>query len=112
MTTAEACVAQQAKDPTSIGLCPEQIRTVVLGVMGSFQNCFEIALKEDRSAQGGISIAATVSPQGKVDRAIVSSSSLELPYVEKCMVDVFLGLSFPTAGKPTNFAFPFVFKGR
>jgi len=104
-------MTRQAEDPSSAELCPQQIRAVILGAIGGFQKCFEIALNKDPTAKGGITIAARVT-QGKVEVASVSSSSLGSPEVEKCMLAVFDGLSFPTAGKPTNISFPFVFKGR
>ncbi len=94
------------------GLTPEQIRRVVMSRMGAFQACYEIALGKDPGAKGGVTVSFGVTPGGSVASASVSHSSLGNPRVEGCMLRTFNRLKFPTADKPTNASFPFVFKGK
>ena len=94
------------------GLNPEQIRTVVMSKVGSFQQCYEDALAKDPELRGAVAIAFSIAPDGTVKSADVASSSLGNPAVESCMVKGFQALRFPTAEKPTNAVFPFAFKGR
>jgi hypothetical protein len=92
------------------GLSPEQIRRVVLSRQGAFQACYELALSKDPDAKGGVTVAFSVSPGGSVASASVASSSLGNPRVEGCMLRQFNRLKFPTADKPTNASFPFLFR--
>jgi hypothetical protein len=94
------------------GLTQEQISRVVMSRYGAFKACYEIALDKDPGAKGGVTVSFSVSPGGDVASANVSHSSLNNPRVEGCMLRTFNRLKFPVADKPTNAAFPFVFKGK
>jgi hypothetical protein len=92
------------------GLSPGQIQRVVMSRMGAFQACYEIASARDPTLKGGVSISFSISPGGTVSSVSVSNSSLGNPRVEGCITRQFGRLKFPIADKPTNAAFPFVFR--
>jgi hypothetical protein len=92
------------------GLTPQQISRVVMSRMGAFRACYEAAASSDPTLQGTVSIGFSVAPGGNVTSASVGGSSLSNPRVSGCMVRIFQRLQFPTADKPTNASFPFVFK--
>lgn len=94
------------------GLSPEQIRRVVMSRYGAFRACFELALSKDPNAKGSVTVSFSVTPGGAVGAASVGSSTLGNPRVEGCMLRTFNRLRFPTADKPTNASFPFVFKNQ
>jgi hypothetical protein len=93
------------------GLTPEQIRRVVMSRIGAFRACFELALSKDPNAKGSVSVSFSVTPGGDIGGASIGNSTLGNPRVEGCMLRTFNRLRFPTADKPTNASFPFVFKG-
>jgi hypothetical protein len=91
------------------GLNPEQIGRVVRARNGAFRACYESAAARDPKLQGGVTVSFTVSPDGSVT-ARIASSSLDNARVESCMLRTFSRLHFPTADKPTNATFPFIFR--
>lgn len=92
------------------GLSAGQIQRVVLSRMGAFQACYEIATARDPSLKGGVTVSFSISPAGSVSAVNVSNSTLGNGRVEGCITRQFSRLKFPTADKPTNAAFPFVFR--
>ncbi|HEX3773634.1 MAG TPA: AgmX/PglI C-terminal domain-containing protein [Polyangiaceae bacterium] len=92
------------------GLSPEQIARVVRSRMGAFRGCYEAASASDPTLKGSVGISFSISPGGSVSSVSVGNSSLHNPRVEGCLTRVFNRLQFPTADKPTNAAYPFVFK--
>ncbi|HEV8247223.1 MAG TPA: AgmX/PglI C-terminal domain-containing protein, partial [Polyangiaceae bacterium] len=64
----------------------------------------------DPNAKGGVNIGFSVGPSGSVANASIGSSSLKNPRIEGCVLRVFNRLKFPSADKPTNASFPFLFK--
>ncbi|MEO8178942.1 MAG: AgmX/PglI C-terminal domain-containing protein [Deltaproteobacteria bacterium] len=91
------------------GLNPEQIGRVVRARNGAFRACYESAAARDPKLQGGVTVSFTVSPDGSV-AARIASSSLDNARVESCMLRTFSRLHFPSADKPTNATFPFIFR--
>lgn len=92
------------------GLSPGQVSRVVMSRMGAFQACYEIAAARDPTLKGGVTVSFSISPGGSVSSVSVSNSSLANPRVEGCITRQFARLQFPTADKPTNAGFPFVFR--
>jgi hypothetical protein len=92
------------------GLSAEQIRRVVVSRMGAFQACYEIALGREPNLKGSVGVSFSISPGGSVSGVSIGNSSLQNPRVEGCITRQFARLRFPTADKPTNSAFPFVFR--
>jgi TonB family protein len=91
------------------GLMPEQIRTVILGQMHTIEACYEIALAKGPHPGGEIRIAFSIAPNGRIKEASVQSSTVKDAEVEQCTLRAFRAMQFPTAEKPTNVSFPFVF---
>jgi hypothetical protein len=92
------------------GLTPAQVSRVVMSRMGAFRACYEAVSARDPSLSGGVTIAWSVTPGGDVSGPRVQSSSLNNARIEGCILRQFGRLRFPTADKPTNAAFPFIFK--
>jgi hypothetical protein len=107
----ERKVAGAAGGKVGSGLTPEQIRRVVMSRYGAIRACYELALSKDPNAKGSVSVSFSVTPGGDVAGASIGNSTLGNPRVEGCMLRTFNRLRFPTADKPTNSSFPFVFKG-
>jgi hypothetical protein len=106
----ERLVGAKGAVRTGMGLSPDQIRRVVMSRMGAFQACYEIATARDPTLKGGVTVNFSISPGGTVSSVGISNSSLGNPRVEGCVTRQFGRLKFPTADKPTNAAFPFVFR--
>ena len=98
--------------PPRRGLHPEQIRRVMIGNLGAFRCCHEVALARDRHVEGEVRLAFGIGTDGVVREASVSSSSLADSEMEACMLDVLRGLRFASAEKGTNAVFPFLFRGK
>ncbi len=92
------------------GLTPGQISRVVFSRSGAFNACYEMAASRDPSLKGGVTVSFSITPSGSVGSVSVSNSSLANPRVEGCITRLFGRLQFPAADKPTNAAFPFVFR--
>ena len=92
------------------GLTAEQIRRVVLSRQGAFQACYEIALGREPNLKGSVGVSFSISPGGSVSGVSIGNSSLGNARVEGCITRQFARLRFPTADKPTNSSFPFVFR--
>jgi outer membrane biosynthesis protein TonB len=69
-----------------------------------------MALAKDPDLKGGVTMSFAITPGGSVAAASIATSSLGNARVEGCMLRTFNRLKFPTADKPTNSVFPFVFK--
>ncbi|HVU03095.1 MAG TPA: AgmX/PglI C-terminal domain-containing protein [Polyangiaceae bacterium] len=92
------------------GLTAAQISRVVMSRFGAFRACYEAASARDPSLSGGVTIRFGVTPGGDTSGAQVASSTLGNPRVEGCILRQFARLRFPTADKPTNASWPFIFK--
>ncbi len=77
---------------------------------GAFRACYEAASSREPNLSGGVTISFSVTPGGDVSNSRVASSSLGNARVEGCILRQFGRLRFPTADKPTNASFPFIFK--
>jgi hypothetical protein len=92
------------------GLTQAQVARVVMSRFGAFRACYEAASTREPNLSGGVTVSFGITPGGDVSGARVSSSSLSNPRVEGCILRQFSRLRFPTADKPTNASFPFIFK--
>lgn len=108
--TGERQLAAKEAARSGQGLTPGQIQRVVLSRMGAFQACYEIATARDPSLKGGVTVSFGIGPTGTVSTVSISNSTLSNARVEGCITRQFSRLKFPTADKPTNAAFPFVFR--
>jgi hypothetical protein len=109
-TSGERKVAGKDAAKPGQGLSPGQVSRVVMSRMGAFQACYEIAAARDPTLKGGVTVSFSISPGGSVSSVSISNSSLGNPRVEGCITRQFARLQFPTADKPTNAGFPFVFR--
>jgi len=108
--TGEHKVAGSDAPQPGHGLTPAQISRVVMSRFGAFRACYEAASAREPSLSGGVTVSFGVTPGGDVSGSHVQSSTLGNARVEGCILRQFARLRFPTADKPTNAAFPFIFK--
>jgi hypothetical protein len=108
--TGERKVAGADAPQPGHGLTPAQIARVVMSRFGAFRACYEAASAREPSLSGGVTVSFGVTPGGDVSGSRVQSSTLGNARVEGCILRQFARLRFPTADKPTNAAFPFIFK--
>jgi hypothetical protein len=92
------------------GLTQAQISRVVYSRMGAFRACYEGAVARDPKLKGTVTVSWSITPGGSVTGASIGSSSLSNGRVEGCVLRQVKRLRFPVADKPTNAAFPFVFR--
>jgi hypothetical protein len=92
------------------GLTAAQIQRVVMSRFGAFRACYEAAAAREPNLSGGVTVSFGITPGGDVSASRIQSSSLSNPRVEGCITRLFARLHFPTADKPTNASFPFIFK--
>jgi hypothetical protein len=92
------------------GLTPQQISRVVMSRYGAFRACYESAAQRDPTLAGSVSVAWSIAPGGSVSSVSIGGSSLNNPRVEGCIKRQFQRLQFPSADKPTNASWPFIFK--
>jgi hypothetical protein len=108
-TTERKVAGSDAPEPGH-GLTQAQVARVVMSRFGAFRACYEAASSREPNLSGGVTVSFGITPGGDVSGARVSSSSLSNPRVEGCILRQFSRLRFPTADKPTNASFPFIFK--
>jgi hypothetical protein len=108
--TAEHKVAGSDAPQPGHGLTPAQIQRVVMSRFGAFRACYEAASAREPNLSGGVTVSFGITPGGDVSASRVQSSTLGNARVEGCILRQFARLRFPTADKPTNAAFPFIFK--
>jgi hypothetical protein len=108
--TGEHKIAGSEAPEPGHGLTQAQVARVVMSRFGAFRACYEAASSREPNLSGGVTVAFGITPGGDVSGARVSSSSLSNPRVEGCILRQFSRLRFPTADKPTNASFPFIFK--
>jgi hypothetical protein len=92
------------------GLTPQQISRVVMSRYGAFRACYESAAQRDPTLSGSVSVAWSIAPSGSVSAVSIGGSSMNNPRVEGCIKRQFQRLQFPSADKPTNASWPFIFK--
>jgi hypothetical protein len=108
----ERKMATKESAPSGQGLSKDAVWRVVQSRYGAFRACYENALATNPQLKGTVGLSFSISPGGSVNAASISNSSLGNPKVEGCMVRIAKRLHFPSADKPTNAAFPFVFNKR
>jgi len=108
--TGERKVAGAEASQPGHGLTQAQISRVVMSRFGAFRACYEAASARDPNLSGGVTIRFGVTPGGDTSGSSVQSSSLGNARVEGCILRQFARLRFPTADKPTNASWPFIFK--
>jgi hypothetical protein len=108
--TGEHKVAGSDAPQPGHGLTPAQISRVVMSRIGAFHACYEAAIAREPNLSGGVTIAFGVTPGGDTSGVRIQSSTLGNPRVEGCILRQFGRLRFPSADKPTNASWPFIFK--
>ena len=93
------------EEPGGRGLAPEPIRRVMMDHLPDFARCADL----DEATSGSLSLLFSIAPDGHVESASIGQS-LGSPVIEACMLKVLQGLEFPSAEKPTNVSFPFLFR--
>jgi TonB family protein len=73
----------------------KSIVEVVATQRSRFRWCYETRLASNPNLAGKISVRFTISGKGRVSDAVVASSSVGDPLVERCVVDAFKRLVFP-----------------
>jgi TonB family protein len=66
---------------------PNRVREVVVGHNASIQDCYKYYLRRNPNLRGKIVIRFTVTPEGRVSRAMVLSSTFNLPRLEECILN-------------------------
>jgi TonB family protein len=111
MTLAFQVVAKQSS--VLSGLSKEVINEGVKKYKKSVNDCYEPALKTNPKLEGKVSVAFTITPEGKVSNADVRETTINNPVVESCVVRATQEMTFPKNpdNVPTHIvAYPFYFK--
>jgi TonB family protein len=88
----------------------EIIRRVVRRHINEVRFCYELEARKNPPLAGRVSVQFTISPEGKVDRSALQSSTLGDPRVENCVVTAFRRWEFPKpAGGVVVVTYPFNF---
>jgi hypothetical protein len=87
-----------------------QISRVVMAHKAGVQFCYEKELQRDPKIAGKIVVNWTISPEGRVQRSSVESSSMGNSNVEGCIRGQVTRWIFPQAACQSVVSFPFVFK--
>jgi hypothetical protein len=95
--------------PCRGGLCPEQIRRVVIAHRGALQACYEIYSRKGPSLQGGVTIVWSIDASGVVTSASVAGSTIQNESVESCVLRQVLSWHFPSSHGKSEVKFPFSF---
>jgi hypothetical protein len=94
------------------GLSKEQINRVVRAHAAAVKYCYEKELQRHPNLVGRVDLAWVIRGNGTVDRARVSSSTMDEREVEGCMVRQVKNWQFPKSDAETIVAsYPFLFKG-
>ena len=85
---------------------PKEIQAVVRASFGKMRQCYETHLASVPDAQGKISMAFTINPDGSVGDLDASESTLTDATLQGCFKAVFADLKFPATGRTTTVKYP------
>ncbi len=60
------------------GLSAEQIRTVVMANVAAIRRCYQVEAERNPSLRGGVTLQWTIDQSGRVERAAVVKTTLDL----------------------------------
>lgn len=66
---------------------PQRVREVVVGHSAAIQDCYKYYLRRNPNLRGKIVLRFTVTPEGRVSRAMIISSTFNLPRLEECILN-------------------------
>lgn len=94
------------------GLDKDQIAAVIQKNLGQVRFCYEQGLQIESSLNGRVSVDFTVSPQGKVSRAVVQNTTLNAKAVEECIMMRLKTWTFPLprGGAEVKVTYPFILR--
>jgi hypothetical protein len=103
--------AQPAASSAAAGrLPPEVIQHAVRGKFGVLRACYETGLKANPKLAGRVSVRFVIGKEGTVTTATDGGSDLGDPAAVKCVVDAFLGFTFPApSGGIVTVTYPIAF---
>ena len=108
-------VGSAAVDEKPLGgrLTQDDIRHIVEKNGDLFNDCYTIGAGKGQQFAGKVTLKVTLGPTGNVNEAQVASSTTKNAKVDRCVVDGFKKIKFPTPkdGATTVFTFPMEFKG-
>ena len=87
----------------------EQVSKIVSAYMGQIKYCYERQIQKEPNLKGDIVVKFNIANQGSVDKAVVSTSTLESPTVKSCVTGVVKRMPFPASGS-TQVTIPLHFK--
>lgn len=65
----------------------------------------------DKKAKGRVTLAMTISPDGKAQDVKVTETTLRARAVEDCVIETVQSWTLPQPGVPTEFSFSYEFEG-
>lgn len=88
----------------------EAIRGVVRSRIEEIRSCYNTGLKQDPSLSGRVVIRFTINGLGFVTSAMIESSTIAMPEVERCIADATGAWKFPSpkGGRHVIVSYPFV----
>ncbi len=89
---------------------PDAIRKAIMSQMEGIRYCFNQSLKRQSDLAGKIELEFTILTNGKVQQAKTASSSLNVPELEGCVLEVVKRWRFqPIIGGDVDVIYPLVF---
>jgi hypothetical protein len=78
------------------GTAPGTLTSALAGRAGQSRSCYEKALSSNATLEGTMTVGVKVGPGGQVCSARVVADGLHDPGVSNCVVNRFLGATFPS----------------
>jgi hypothetical protein len=78
------------------GTAPGALTSALAGRAGQSRSCYEKALSSNATLEGTMTVGVKVGPGGQVCSARVVADGLHDPGVSNCVVNRFLGATFPS----------------
>ncbi len=93
------------------GLTKEDIRTSLRENQRAIRNCYERALLSKNRLEGRLGLRWKISPTGSVETIAIQNTTVGMPSLENCVLEVVRKIQFPQAPNrmPTTVIYPFVF---
>jgi hypothetical protein len=98
-------------DSAEKGIDRELIRLKIRENVREFEHCYNLGLKEDKNLYGKIEVQWHIVDGGKVEKAIIKTSTIKNKTMETCMLTVLEKITFPEPPKDqiAEVIYPFVF---
>ncbi|MEK6773867.1 MAG: AgmX/PglI C-terminal domain-containing protein [Bdellovibrionota bacterium] len=93
------------------GLTKEDIRNSLRENQRAIRNCYERALLSKNHLEGRLGLRWKINPSGIVESISIQNTTVGMPSLENCVLEVVKRISFPQAPnkQPTTVIYPFVF---